>query len=106
MSTIDTTKGYSSKSNAKRAMKGQETAYFIEEVDGKFYLRPIPAKKSEKAPKGEGKPRNGNCHKVWEIADSMKGERRKHVVAACVAAGVPLGTAKTQYQSWFKSTKG
>ena len=51
-------------------------------------------------------PRNGNCRKVWDMADSMPGAARKDVVSACVEAGINLGTAKTQYQAWFASKRG
>lgn len=39
---------------------------------------------------------------VWCIADSMPGASRKEVMEACVAQGVASGTARTQYQHWFK----
>lgn len=39
---------------------------------------------------------------VWDIADKMPGAKRKEVVEACVAAGIAYGTARTQYQHWFK----
>jgi hypothetical protein len=43
---------------------------------------------------------------VWEIADRMTAEnadvKRKDVIDACVAAGIAFGTARTQYQHWFK----
>lgn len=42
--------------------------------------------------------------KVWDIADKMPGAKRKDVIAACVQAGIAYGTARTQYQHWFKCT--
>lgn len=42
---------------------------------------------------------------VWEIADTMPKASRKEVMAACVAAGVAYGTARTQYQAWFKASQ-
>lgn len=42
---------------------------------------------------------------VWVIADSMPGASRKEVQAACVKAGIASGTARTQYQHWFKTRK-
>lgn len=39
---------------------------------------------------------------VWDIADKMPGAKRKEVIEACVAAGIAYGTARTQYQHWFK----
>ena len=40
------------------------------------------------------------CRRVWEIADSMPGARRKDVLQACVAAGINPYTAETQYFLW------
>lgn len=40
--------------------------------------------------------------KVWTIADSMPGAKRKDVIAECVRQGIAYGTARTQYQHWFK----
>lgn len=106
MTTFDTTKTYAAKSSVTRAIKaaGQDPAKFqILEVDGKFSGMPIVTKKEAA---GEKKPRNGACKKVWDMADSMPEAKRSEVVSACVAAGINLGTAKTQYQSWFASQKG
>ena len=54
-----------------------------------------PAKKALKA-KGNGKL--GPVAQVWAIAEKLgpKAER-KDVIAECVAAGVNINTAKTQY---------
>lgn len=43
--------------------------------------------------------------KVWEIASSMPEASRKEVIAACVAAGIAPGTARTQYQAFFSARK-
>jgi hypothetical protein len=47
---------------------------------------------------------------VWGIADEMHTAnptvRRVDVVRACVAKGIALNTAKTQYQRWFTAKKG
>lgn len=40
--------------------------------------------------------------KVWSIADSMPGAKRKEVIEECVRQGIAYGTARTQYQHWFK----
>ncbi len=40
--------------------------------------------------------------KVWAIADSMPGAKRKEVIEECVRQGIAYGTARTQYQHWFK----
>lgn len=45
------------------------------------------------------------CRRVWVIADSMEGARRKEVIEACVANGIAYNTARTQYQHWSKSKK-
>lgn len=101
---MDTTKLYAAKSSVARALKaaGLENAgYTVAEKDGKFHAVAPKAKKE-----GTKKERNGACRKVWDIADSMKNAKRSEVVTACVEAGINLGTAKTQYQSWFASQKG
>lgn len=46
----------------------------------------------------------GASKRVWAIADSMPGKARKDVIAAAVAEGINVGTAKTQYQHWKKAT--
>lgn len=45
------------------------------------------------------------CKVVWDMAEKMKGERRKDIVQACVDAGIAYHTARTQYQAWFKANK-
>lgn len=42
---------------------------------------------------------------VWDIADSMPKASRKDVMAECVRQGVAYGTARTQYQAWFKASQ-
>lgn len=42
---------------------------------------------------------------VHEIASSMPEASRKDVIAACRARGIAYGTARTQYQAWFKANK-
>lgn len=100
------TKAYAAKSSVTRALKqmGIDPATVIINQDGsgQWYAHKKEAAKKE----GTAKPRNGNCAKVWEIAESMAGAKRKDVVSACVEAGIALGTAKTQYQHWFVSKKG
>lgn len=55
------------------------------------------------------KPRLSTCErptkKVWDIADSMPKASRKEVMAECVAQGIAYGTARTQYQAWFKASQ-
>lgn len=55
------------------------------------------------------KPRLSTCErptkKVWDIADAMPKASRKEVMAECVAQGIAYGTARTQYQAWFKASQ-
>lgn len=109
-----TVKTYAAKSSVTRALKAEgknpELYNIVANPEGKFYamLKRVDqvAKHERSVQYGAAKPRNGNCFAVWEIADKMEGARRKEVVAACVAKGIPEGTAKTQYQHWFVSKKG
>lgn len=102
---MNTTKTYAAKSSVIRALKAAKLNpedYIIDfDGNGKY----TAAKKVPQKVSTDTKPRNGNCAKVWEIADSMGGAKRKDVVAACVEAGIALGTAKTQFQHWFVSKK-
>lgn len=98
------TKTYAAKSSVIRAIKAaglKVEDYSIVEVEGGFqgqYIQPVVV---------EGKkPRNGACRRVWDMADAMPEAKRSEVVAACVEAGINLGTAKTQYQAWFASRRG
>lgn len=54
------------------------------------------------------RPRLSSCElptkKVWHIADSMPNAKRKEVIEECVRQGIAYGTARTQYQHWFKTT--
>lgn len=43
--------------------------------------------------------------KVWEIADSMPGAKRKDIIAACVEQGIAFFTARTQYQKWMQASR-
>jgi hypothetical protein len=98
-----TLKTYSSKSNLLRALK----AAGIDPETMNLHHRPEGWRASSKHTKPADKEpkRNGNCSRVWDITEAMPGARRKDVVAACVEAGIPLGTAKTQYQQWYSSKK-
>jgi hypothetical protein len=55
------------------------------------------------------KPRFSTCErptkKVWNIADAMPKASRKEVMAECVRQGIAYGTARTQYQAWFKASQ-
>lgn len=56
-----------------------------------------------------GKPKLSTCEKptkkVWHIADSMPKASRKEVIEECVRQGIAYGTARTQYQAWFKASQ-
>lgn len=55
------------------------------------------------------KPRFSSCIRptklVWDIADCMPKASRKEVMEECVRQGVAYGTARTQYQAWFKASQ-
>lgn len=44
----------------------------------------------------------GATRAAWAIADSMRGQPRRVILAACAQAGIAAGTAATQYQAWRK----
>lgn len=103
--TYDYAKTYAAKSSVTRALKAAgidaETVHINNGPDGWYATPKEPPKKVA----GVKKERSGACRKVWDICDSMRGQRRKDVVAACVAAGINPGTARTQYQAWLASTR-
>jgi hypothetical protein len=43
--------------------------------------------------------------KVHGICDKMKGAQRDEIIAACVAEGINVSTAKTQYYAWRKRAR-
>lgn len=76
----------------------------------RWMLQPIPIEPEaktivEKAPIKRKSEIKDPCHLVWDMADKMKGSRRKDIIAACVEQGVAFYTARTQYQLWFQSNK-
>lgn len=48
----------------------------------------------------------GPTKRVWEIAGNMKGAKRSEVLAACLAEGIGINTAKTQYQKFMEAGRG
>ena len=109
MSTIDTNKFYTVKSSANRALKaaGNPEGYYVNQTaQGWHVAKPVAEAKPAKAKKEPSEKRNGNCKRVWDLADEMVDAKRKDVIAACVEAGINLGTARTQYQSWFVAQRG
>ena len=83
------------------AVKADEIHAKSEEPEESPKAEEEPPKKKEREQSTVGSP----CSLVWEIADEMKGARRKDVVAACMKAGVAEYTAKTQYQRWYTANK-
>lgn len=47
----------------------------------------------------------GPTKRVWEIAGEMKGAKRSEVLARCLAEGIGINTAKTQYQKFMEAGK-
>ena len=69
---------------------------------------------TEPSPPREGGPqyarpgKNTITGRVWEIADQLRkagAADRESVVRACVAAGINVNTANTQYSHWKKSAR-
>jgi hypothetical protein len=73
----------------------QEAAPEVQAEEVQQPEAPAPVAKERKASTVE-KP----TRKVWEIADSMPGAKRKDIIAACVEQGIAFFTARTQYQKW------
>ena len=67
---------------------------------------PTAKKAPRKGKAGDDQPKkDGPVAQVWLMCESMPGAPRKAVVEACVAAGINIHTAKTQYQRWFSAQK-
>lgn len=64
--------------------------------------KPIVTKSTFKATEGGVGP----TKRVWEIAAEMKGCRRSEVLERCLAEGIGINTAKTQYQKFMEAGKG
>lgn len=62
------------------------------------------SKRKGNSGKTGGKPRNGNCARIWAICDKLansgKEFARKDVLSAAEKEGIPQATASTQYQLW------
>jgi hypothetical protein len=70
-------------------------------------LEELCAIKPQPAPAGSFRPGPGTITgKVWLIADELKAAsgsaNRSEVVAACMAQGINMNTASTQYSHWLK----
>lgn len=104
-------KTYKVKSSAVRAAKKELGKDAVELVDynlvpnaGQWSWEKIEAKKTTHTPKNKSTIDNP-CSVVWNIAEEMKGAKRKEVIHACVLAGVAFYTARTQYQQWRTASK-
>lgn len=81
----------------------------------KLAAKKAPAKKVSKAAKREvNTDQAGRLHAstvespvavMWELCQSMKGAKRKDVIAAAQKKGVAFYTARTQYQLWLQAAR-
>ena len=85
-------------------LEGLKTIFTDRDEKGE---EPAPAKPAKVKAEKEAKPyvagksiEKGATKRVWEIADSMPDAKRGEVIEACMAAGIAMGTARTQYQKW------
>lgn len=67
---------------------------------------PVPPVKSERFPNRLKKSTiTGPTKAVWDIADRLVAAdpttQRKHILKACIDAGIAFYTARTQIQQWF-----
>lgn len=106
---------YARRANKARADKGYKHLGFdvIETKEG-FYVEFLAPEATQPAPRtvtkesGDRDASNfgkGVCDMIWATADALhkEGKTRSEIVAACVAKGAALGTARTQYQHWKKA---
>lgn len=106
----NTTKFYSNKQNAARAIKSQglDIADFeLATNDGQFAY--VPKQVAPVLKQGLPFTRESTivkpCKQVWAIADSMSGSTRKQVMETCINSGIAFYTARTQYQQWAACQK-
>lgn len=78
---------------------------------------PKPAKKAAKPAaekRAEATGLDGRLHKsqvdgpvkaMWDLCESMKGARRKDVLAKAAEQGIAFYTARTQYQLWSRAVR-
>lgn len=108
-------------SEALTALHDNDEAHAALEADGDEYLAGIQAKADKLANAQAAnvdplRPKVSTTElptkKVWHIADEMMATnkaaglaapKRKEVIEECVRRGVAYGTARTQYQHWFKT---
>lgn len=57
-------------------------------------------------PAGAAGSKNGNCAAAWGYYNANPALARSAAVKGCVAAtGMPVATARTQYQHWYTAAK-
>lgn len=95
-------KTYTAKSSATRAGKKAGVEFEIKQVENGSW---IWFAKTKSAPKLNKSIIENPCAFVWNMAQNMKGARRKDVINACVNEGVAYYTARTQYQQWLTVSK-
>lgn len=105
---------YSTKANAKRAIKQKNLDATVVEVADKWKIV-IQSKKSVaqlvgynpqlllgmKKTKTQSTVVNP-VKTVWAIADANWGKKRKEIIQLCVDAGIAYNTARTQYQAFYQ----
>jgi hypothetical protein len=65
-----------------------------------------PAAVALARPAGAAGSKNGNCAAAWGFYNSNPALPRAQAVQQCVAAtGMPVATARTQYQHWYTAAK-
>lgn len=73
-------------------------------------LRELVAGEYAIPPERSMRPKSGTITaRVWEIADEFKSQSRNAdrtaVVQACIAAGINMNTANTQFSHWSKENQ-
>lgn len=86
-------------------MFGYENFGAYLEVDADIVVEEEPKPQAEKPlPASVKRPKPGTkTGLVWDICDANTNLSRKEVVELCVAQGVNIATARTQYQRWFSA---
>lgn len=94
---------YASLATAKRGAKrkGLSNVEFLPLKDGRVEMRNMDSPLYSAALR-ERSTVEGAVGVVWDIAAEMfaQSKTRKEILSECVAAGVNINTARTQYQAW------
>lgn len=64
---------------------------------------PEKKEKKEKAPKEPKAPKQGAVYHVHRICSENRDLTRAEIIELCIAEGINIATAKTQYQVWSKA---